>query len=204
MSQKNSARVLVVDFSSVFREAVLECLRLGGYAVVGEAQAVDDALPLLKSLEPNLAMVGATFTEDASLGVCRALHHASPTLKLILFTEHSAEPLFQVDACAAGVDALLRRRVGHEECWAVIDKVMAGQLLFPREIIAAAFQPIALTGRERQVLQLWAERKSNRDIAGILSISLDTARTHAKHILRKLQVNSRAEALRRARRRGFI
>jgi LuxR family maltose regulon positive regulatory protein len=53
-------------------------------------------------------------------------------------------------------------------------------------------------------LQLWAEGKSNREIARVLSVSFDTVRTHAKNILRKLEVNRRAEALRRARRRGLI
>jgi DNA-binding NarL/FixJ family response regulator len=204
MAQTKAARAIIVDPSRLFREGIRDCLRRGGYSLLGEAQNADAAKKLLDTFAPDLALVGGTFAEDESLAVCRALRRRSPKLKIILTTEYGDDPLFQVDAVAAGVDALLRRTVGYEECWGAIEKVTTGKVLFPREILRAAFQPIKLTERERQVLQLWAEGKSDREIAGIFSVRFDTVRTHARNMLQKLQVHERREAVRRARRRGLI
>lgn len=200
----SAARVLIVDPSSLAREGIRKCLQAGGFVVLGEAEQATDAIALMRSQPPALAIVGATFTEDEGLALCRVIHNTFPAVKLILITQFHDDPLFQVDAVASGVDVLMRRRATHEECWILIERMMAGHLVFSREIVAAAIQPIGLSEREREVLKLWVEEKTDREIAKQLTISMYTARTHARNILRKLKVKERHAAVRWARRRGLI
>jgi DNA-binding NarL/FixJ family response regulator len=191
-------RVLILDPSPFFRIGISESLEQGGFGKPEEAQSVEQALELAATLPPDLILVGGTLSEDSSLAMCRQLRSRFPTLKIILITEHSADLLFQVDAAASGVDALLRRRVTHAECWAVIEQVIAGRLMFSREVLAASVQPLKLSDRERAIVKLWAENKTDKEIAAELVMSPHTARTHARNILRKLQVNRRGDAVRRA------
>lgn len=121
-----------------------------------------------------------------------------------MITEHWHDPLFLADAAYSRASACLRRRVKRKDFLAVINSVMAGQTLFPLEILAQAFEPINLTPREREVLKLMAEGKRDREIAEMLVTSFYTIRNHVRHILKKLDVHDRKEAVRRARRRGLI
>lgn len=67
-----------------------------------------------------------------------------------------------------------------------------------------SFQPIVLTPREREVLKLLAEGKTDREIAAALALSAAAVRNHSQHILEKLDVHNRHEAVRRARRLGWV
>jgi DNA-binding NarL/FixJ family response regulator len=112
--------------------------------------------------------------------------------------------LFQADAVYTGVTACVRPETTSEELLTVIVQVMAGQRLFSHEIFALAFQPIELAERERDVLRLMADGKTDREIADTLSLKFNTVRNHTRHILEKLSVNSRQEAIWRARGRGIV
>ncbi len=114
------------------------------------------------------------------------------------------DPLFQTDAVYAGASACLPIGTSDAECLAAISAVMAGHQLFPREILAQGLQLIALTPRERAVLKLLAEGKTDREIANALTVKTATIRTHTQHILEKLGVHSRQEAVWRARHRGLV
>jgi DNA-binding NarL/FixJ family response regulator len=81
---------------------------------------------------------------------------------------------------------------------------MAGHPLFSREILSLAFWPTELTAREREVLKLLAEGKTDREIAAALVLSLPTVRKHSQKVLEKLDVHERREAVRRARRLGWF
>ena len=81
---------------------------------------------------------------------------------------------------------------------------MTGHQLFSRGILSLAFQQIELTARERTVLKLLAESKTDREIAAALGLSVATVRNHSQHILEKLGVHNRHEAVRRARRLGWL
>lgn len=199
----NAVRTLVVDPSSFVRQGVRRCLEEGGYPILGEAENLDEALELVYALQPNLSVLGAGWDEMA-LAVARALKPRASQMKLILLSPLWADELFQVDAAASGIDALMQHTDSHQACWAILKEVLAGRILFPREILAAAFQPLELGERERAVLKLWAEGQADNAIAEELGITRNTARTHARNILRKLQVHDRPTAVRRARRRGLM
>ena len=198
------ARTILLDPSPIFCKGVSSCLDAGDHVMLACARNLEEALQGQAALFPNLALVGPNFLEHESLIVCRELIRRWPALKIILFSRHADDPLFQADAAHSGVGACLPREAGQEECLATITAVMAGHQLFSREILSPAFRPAELTAREREVLQLLAQGRTDREIADALVLSLTTVRKHSHQILEKLGVHTRHEAVRRARRLGWV
>ncbi len=158
----------------------------------------------LDTLNPDLVVIGQNLAEHESLEICREITSRWPTIKTIIYTTHADDPLFQTDAVYAGASACLPVETSDAECLAAISAVMAGHQLFPREILAQGLQLIALTPREREVLKLLAEGKTDKEIAQTLTLAFRTVRNHAHNILQKLGSRNRHEAVQRAKRRGLV
>lgn len=195
--------VLVIDPRPLFAETMRACLNQVGHALFGRASDLAEAKQQIDSLQPDLVILGPHLGET-NLLACRELISQQPTLKIILFTVHADDLLFQADAVYVGVAACVRAEITDEELLAVIAQVLAGQRLFSQEILALAFEPINLTERERDVLRLMAEGKSDREIAAALGLKFNTVRNHTQHILEELKVHSRQAAIWRARHRGLV
>ncbi len=204
MPARIRVRAVVVDASPLAYAGILECLNLGEHTVQGQARNLDEALQQLGATSTDLVVIGPSLSEDESLAVCREILCRWSSIKTIIITKHAGDPFYQADAVFSGAAACLPDTVTHQDCLAAIDEVMSGHLLFPREIMDQAFEPIELTARERAVLKLLAEGKSDREIARALCVEFTTVRTHSKNIIEKFGVHNRQEAVRRARRRGFI
>ncbi len=204
MPNGSTARVIIVDPTQYFREGMRNCLAAGKHIVLGEARNLDEAQQSLDTLNPDLVVIGQNFAEHESFALCREITSRWPTIKTIIYTKHAGDPLFLVDAAYVGVAACLPPETTDAECLAVITRVMAGQPFFSQEFLALASQPIDLTGRERAVLKLMAEGKTDRKMAGALGLKVPTVRNHAQRILEKLGVHSRQEAVWRARHRGLV
>jgi DNA-binding NarL/FixJ family response regulator len=196
-------RAFVIDPRPPFGEAMRAYLSKGGHALVGQALDLAEALSRLDSLQPSLLIVGPHVGESG-LTLCRESRHRLPTLKILLYTAHADDSLFQTDAADAGVSALVRPESTDEELLTVIAQVMTGQSFFSQEFLALASQPIDLTPREREVLKLMAEGRTDHAMADALGLKVSTVRNHAQRILEKLSVNNRREAVWRAQRRGLI
>lgn len=158
----------------------------------------------MPSLQPTLVILGPHLPEDRSLALCREIRRRWPASKIAVITEQADDPLFQADAAYSGAAAYLPVDVDAQGCLSAIEAVIAGHVLFPYDILSQAFHLPALTERERAVLRLLAEGKSHREVAAALKLAVGTVRNHAQRILEKLAVHSRAEAVRRARRRGWL
>jgi len=198
------ARAIILDPSPFFCKGLRSCLDASDHVMLACVRNLEEVLQGQAALFPNLALVGPNFLERESLIVCRELICHWPALKIIVFSRHAKDPLFQADAAHAGASACLPREATEEECLATITAVMAGHQLFSREVMSPAFRPIELTAREREVLRLLAEGKTDREIADVLILSLSTIRKHSHQILEKLGVHERREAVRRARRLGWV
>jgi DNA-binding NarL/FixJ family response regulator len=196
-------RAFVVDPRPPFGEAMRAYLIKGGHALVGQALNLAEALSRLDSLQPDLLIVGPHVSESG-LTLCRESRHRLPSLKILLYTAHADDSLFQTDAAYAGVTALVRPESTREELLTVIAKVMTGQPFFSQEFLTWASQPINLTARERQVLKLMVEERTDHEMADALGLKVSTVRNHVQRILEKLSVRSRREAVWRAQRRGLV
>jgi DNA-binding NarL/FixJ family response regulator len=204
LPEASPARTIILDPSPFFCEGIRSRLDAGGHVTLARAQNLDEIFQAQAALFPNLALVGPNFLEHESLIACRELIHRWPTLEIILFSRHADDPLFQADAAHFGAGACLPREAGQEECLATIAAVMVGHQLFSREVLSLAFRPTELTAREREVLQLLAQGRTDREIADALVLSLTTVRKHSHQILEKLGVHTRHEAVRRAWRLGWV
>ena len=196
-------RAIIVDPHPIFCDALKTCLTKGGHLVLGKVSNLEEARQQVDALEPNLMILGPHLAESG-LAICCSITSRTPTLKRILFTAHANDLIFQADAVYAGVNALLFPESTEEDCLETIAKVMAGHQFFSNEVLALAFQQIDLTKRERQVLELVVQEKTDQEIANTLAISRFTIRNHTQRILEKLGVHGRKEAIWRARHRGLI
>jgi DNA-binding NarL/FixJ family response regulator len=204
MAEANPARVIIVDPEPFFYEKMRACLNKGEHVVVGEAPNPEIAVKQLDALHPELVVVGPHLEEYVSFAFCREITRRLPSIKVVIFTAHGKDTLFQVDAVDAGIAACLSREMTDEECLAIIANAMAGHQLFTREILSLAFQAITLTRREREVLRLVIEGKTDSEIADALVLTFRTVRNHSHRILEKLGVHHREDAVRRAKRRGWL
>ena len=198
-----SIPAIIVDPSSFFLGGLESCLRRNGHTFVS-ACSLAKALHKLKSFTPTLAIVGPNFTETDGLAICRTVSARWPTLKVILYSHHASDPLFQADAFSVGANACLPCNADESQTMAVMSAVLAGHQLFPRNVLTRALQINPLTLREMEVLKLMAKDKTDKEMAIALCLSAATVRNHSQHLLEKLGVHTRHEAVRRARRLGWM
>ena len=203
-------RVVIADDAALFREGVANLLREAGFDVVGQARDAVDLMPLVREQRPNVVIVDIrmppTHTREGldAAKVIRAEHPEVGVLVLSQFVEaHYALQL--LDDAAQGAGYLLKDRVGDiDDLSAAIRKVAAGGLVIDPTVVAQLLarsrrhNPIdALTDRERQVLGLMAEGRSNQAIATALFVTDKTVEAHVRGIFTKLDLPPAADDHRR-------
>jgi DNA-binding NarL/FixJ family response regulator len=193
-----SVRFLVVDDEALFRFGVTSSLVVHG--------SVDDTafgLEAVKlAVDVDVVVIG-TPADMPRVELARRLraHPAAPHLVVLLA---AAVPEEVGALIALPVDGLLARGTGPDALALACERVVAGgqaidpQLLADHHERSAAAAGFVLTARERDVLVLLADGRSNREIAAELFVSLPTVKTHLAHIYAKLDAKNRNEALGRA------
>jgi len=153
---------------------------------------------------PALAVVGPNYAEFEGLALGRDILAQWPGIKLILYSHHAHDLFFQADAANVGIHACLPSNADATQTLNAVSAVLAGRLWFSHAVLSPLLRPEALTPREQEVLKLLAEDQPDKAIATVLGISVATVRNHSQHILEKLGVHRRQEAVRRARRLGWV
>lgn len=203
-------RVLVVDDHAILREGIRSLLeRYDDITVVGEAGNGIEALAQVEALRPDIVLMDLAMPEMNGLEATRRLRQSHPEVKVLILTQHDNQE-YIAPALQAGAAGYILKRAGGRELIAAIRHVHEqGAFLEPevaREVIreyaaggAGNAAPIArLTEREREVLRLVVEGKSNKEIAQLLVISPKTASVHRTNIMEKLGVRNSAELVRYA------
>lgn len=200
-------RVLIVDDHAILRDGIRSLLeRRGGISVVGEACNGREALERVRELQPDLVLMDIAMPVMDGLDATRQIRELYPDVKILILTQHDSQefvgPLLQ--AGASGY--VLKRSGGREVVTAIRQVFEKGAFLQPdvaRQVVDYAqsadrdSQEIPhLTDREREVLQLTVEGKSNKEIANILVISPKTVSVHRSNIMAKLGVRSSVELVR--------
>src|ERR671915_1138197 len=212
----DTIRVLIADDHPLFREGMRGRLdRVADVAVVGEAASGDEAVELAQKLEPHIILMDIKMPGLNGIEATREIQRANPQIGILVLT------MFEDDdsvfaAMRAGAKGYLLKDSGGEGVVHAIRAVASGEAVFgpgvaeriigyfsaPRAVAPQRAFP-ELTAREEEVLSLVAQGKSNREIARQLFVSLKTVRNHVSHILLKLQVADRAQAVIRARESGL-
>jgi DNA-binding NarL/FixJ family response regulator len=205
-------RVLLADDHALFREGLRHLLDARGFTVVGEAADGREAVRLARSVDPDIAVVDIGMPGLNGIDATRELRRDSPTLPVILLTVHD-ESAYVADALRAGARGFVLKSEASEDLVRAIEEVLRGGIyVSPR--VSSAVQDLIRTGspaavdplspREREVLQLVAEGRTNKAIAGTLVISVKTVESHRASIMRKLGLHDTASLVRYAIRHRLI
>ena len=212
---EDTIRVLIADDHPLFREGMRGRLdRTADVEVVGEAGSGDEAVRLAEELSPDVVLMDIKMPGKNGIETTREVLAANAEVGVLVLT------MFEDDdsvfaAMRAGAKGYLLKDSGGEGVLHAIRAVASGEAVFgpgvaerivgffstPRSAQQRAFPE--LTEREEEVLSLVAQGKSNHEIARQLYVSLKTVRNHVSHILLKLQVADRAQAVIRAREGGL-
>lgn len=211
-------KLFVLDDHGVIRDGIrLICEQTPGVELVGEASSVDQALAIIEEAGPDVVLVDLNLPPSSGIVFIGEMRKRWPEMKAVVLTVERDEDLVleAMNLGAAGFvtkDSSLpdiieaARRVADGET--VVQGMSTGRLLerfvsFARETERSAEILSELSPREREVLGLLAEGKSNQQIGTALGISARTAATHVANVYRKLQVNNRVDAARAAIRLGI-
>ena len=213
-------KILIADDHEIVRKGLRSILAArADWEVVGEStsgrQAVEDA----RTLRPNLIIMDIGMPELNGLDATRLILKERPSVEILILTMHESDQLIRevLDAGARGY--MLKSDAGKDLVAAVeslrnrkpyfttrvSEVVLTGFLKGPTRAAEEAVPAHSrLTVREREIVQLLAEGKSNKEVAAALNISVKTAETHRSRIMAKLQLRSIGELVRYAVRNRIV
>ena len=203
MNPSAPIRVMLVDDHMMVRRGLATILQVfDDLELVGEAADGAAAIQLCANLLPDVILMDIVMPDIDGVMVTRAIRQRFPTVQIIVLTSFKEEQLVQ-NALQAGAIGYLLKDVTAEELAQAIRAAHAGRSTLSPEasqaLVHAATQPPPsghdLTDREMDVLALMIEGLNNTEIAEKLFVSPSTIKSHVSHILAKLDVSSRTEAV---------
>ncbi len=201
-------RIVIGEDSALFREGLARLLEDAGHEIVGKAADSTALVEVVRTTHPHLAIVDIRMPPDHTDDGARAallLRDDFPHLGIVLLSQH-VEAHHSVELAASGhFGYLLKDRVFDvEDFLDALQRVAAGGSALDPEVVARLIAPPrpgealrALTGREREVLAVMAEGRTNAGIARKLWLSDRTVETHVSSILAKLGIDDNDEDHRR-------
>jgi len=199
---------LIVDDHEVVREGLrLSLSRAPHIRIVGEAGDGASAIELALRRKPDVVIMDVRMPGMDGLEATRSLTTQAPNAKVLIFTAYSERSLLG-RAFDSGANGYILKEAPHQTLVRAIEKVAAGEgyvdpALMPA-FLAGKDQADMLTAREREILQLLADGMSNADVADKLFISQETVKSHVRHILTKLEADTRTHAVAIALREAII
>jgi DNA-binding NarL/FixJ family response regulator len=212
-------KVIVADDHTIVRKGL--CAILEGETdieVVGEAEDGREAIKKVEQFQPDVVLLDITMPILNGLEATRQLSKRFPKLKILILTMHDNEE-YVFETLRAGASGYLVKRSAPNELISAIQAVYSGgSFLSPAiskrvidEYVRGGPKKVKedeeygkLTEREREILQLIAEGRANREIAELLNISIKTVESHRSHIMEKLNIRNIAELTQYAIRKGLI
>ncbi len=197
-------RVAVVDDHEMVREGLRVTLEITpDMEVVGEAGTVRRAIPMLRQLRPDVALIDIQLPDGSGLDICRAVTGDPSGVPCLVLTSVSHDEAL-LDAVAAGASGFVLKQIRGTELLTCIRKVAAGESLLDqrsadrlRERAARGdVDPLfaSLTEQERRLLDLMARGLSNREIAAEMFLAEKTVKNYVSNVLSKLGMTRRSEA----------
>ena len=209
-------RVVIADDHALLREGVRALLRLSGdIEVAGEASDGQEAIEACKRLDPDLVLMDVAMPGLGGLEAALEIRRTCPRTKVLVLTQYDDKE-YVSRFLKAGVSGYVLKKAAGAELTAAIRAVHRGGLVLdpgvardaiaePRQLPDASGDPYeTLTDREKQVLRLVAEGRSNKEVAEVLGISVKTAMSHREHVMQKLDLHSRTELIKFALKQGII
>jgi DNA-binding NarL/FixJ family response regulator len=212
-------RILVADDHDVMREgtrAVIE--RQKGWELCGLAATGREAVAQAILLQPDIVIMDMTMPELNGLDAAVQIKRRLPGTEILMFTGHETDELIR-EAFQAGVKSFIFKSEAHTYLVEAIESLSRHKPFFTSKVSEILFADILtrsektsgvnhpgqrLSAREREIVQLLAEGKTNKEVGDVLGISVRTAETHRASVLRKLSLDSVAGLVRYAVRNKII
>jgi two-component system response regulator NreC len=210
---KKKIRILLADDHKLVRQGFrLILMSQEDMEVVGETGNGREAVELAKTLKPDVVIMDVTMPELNGIEATRRICTMSPHIRILALSVHR-DFVYVREIIRAGAEGYLLKESADTDLLAAVRAVAEGNSYLSPEVSGAmlkdyrknATNPLdLLTSREREILQLVAEGKTNKDIAGSLNLSVYTVDGHRTRIMDKLNLHSIGELVRFAVRNGLV
>jgi len=215
----NALKILVADDHDIVRTGMKSLMEdQPGWQVVAEAGTGRMAVDKAKASSPDVCVLDVTMPELNGLEAARQIKKLLPNTEILILTVHESEQI-AAEVLKVGARGYILKSDAGRELVAAVKAVAAHKNYFTSRIaqmvsdstlkegaqaIEAEDIGSRLTPREKEIVQLLAEGKSNKEAASALNISVKTVETHKAHIMDKLELRSRAELVRYALDNGLL
>lgn len=198
-------RILFVDDHALFRQGLRNLLlENGNFEIVAECSDSMTAIDQIRALQPDVALVDISMPEVSGVALLQHLRKEGNSTPIIMLTMHE-DPIWCRRAVEAGANGYLLKGEAFDELFTGIKLVLSGQKYISKRITTTEESPLSqLSVRELEILQLVCQGKSNRMIAEELFISIKTVDTHRTKVMKKLNLHTTADLVRRTTELGIF
>ncbi len=202
-------RVFIADDHAVVREGLRAVLERAGLDVIGEAASGRETVARVITLRPDVVLLDIRMPDGDGLRALEEIKHRCPDVRVIMLTTY-ANPGYMARAITLGAAGYLTKEAEPDQIVRAIRAVVAGDYLVDYPLLQQALRAVSaqvsttpspdddlvepLTEQEKAILRLIAAGLNNEDIARTLHISINTVKTHVRHIFQKLGVSDRTQA----------
>jgi DNA-binding NarL/FixJ family response regulator len=211
-------RILIVDDHAVVRRGVRSLLESEeGFEITGEATTGREAVDKARRLQPDVVVMDLSLPELNGLDATRQILKDSPRCEILVLTMHHSEELAR-DVLQAGARGYVLKSDADQSLIAAVKSLREHKPFLSSRVtefvlddylrrtdaheVALSYETV--TAREREIIQLLAEGKSNKEAASTLGISVKTIEAHRANIMRKLRLRSVSELVRYAIRNKIV
>jgi len=207
-------RLVVIDDHALFRRGLISLLQeMQDFKVAGEASNGQEALQVIEEARPDIVLLDINMPVMNGIEALSEIRKSNPTQKVLMLTiSQNDEDL--IAAIVGGANGYILKNTEPESLRNTILQVALGNSVLSPEVTARVFHAVRrsqsdrnrglLSDREVEVLGCLARGQTTAQIADTLFISENTVKTHIRHILEKMEVNNRAEAVARAAQMDLI
>jgi len=209
-------KIILADDHKLVRQGIRSLLESHpGFEVLGEASDGEEALKLIETLSPDIALLDVMMPNMNGIETSKLVHQRGLKTRIIFLSMH-ANATYAVRALQSGALAYVLKDSDFQEILQAIENVMEGRRYLSAAIADEVFEMLLhadtgkdgsldmLSPREREVLQLIAEGNTNAVIAEKLTLSVRTVESHRLNLMKKLRINSHADLVRFAIHQGLI
>jgi len=213
----SNVRILIADDHELIRRGLVSALSdRPEWTIVAEAADGRQACELAARLTPDIAVLDLTMPELNGLDVTRQIRASTPKTRILIVTAHESEQLIRDVLDAGAMGYVLKSDAGRVLVQA-IEALLDERPFFTSKVArfvlegylrsgegSATQAAVALSPRERHIVQLLAEGNNNKEVARALELSVKTVETHRSNIMRKMEFDSLADLVRYAIRNKIV
>jgi DNA-binding NarL/FixJ family response regulator len=204
--EAQSMNVLIVDDHPIMRFGIATILSNNQIVVLAQVGTGAEAVCAHRKFSPDVTLIDLRLPDMSGLETIRRIRTLAPAARFVVLTTYDGDEDIR-QALEAGADGYLIKGMSHDVLLRALHEVHRGRQFLPSAVtktLRSQMHSSRLSSREREVLQLLFEGKSNRQISETLQIAEATVKSHVSVILTRLNVADRTQAVVQSLRRGLV